>query len=43
MSALLILSLIILGIASVSAFLGWICYKKFACENIKGDFYRRGF
>jgi len=43
MNALLILSLIIVGLVSIAAFFGWVCYKKFTGENIKEDFYRRGF
>jgi len=43
MNALLILSSIIVGLLSIAALFGWVCYKKFASENVKGDFYRRGF
>jgi hypothetical protein len=43
MNALLVLSLIIVGLSSIAAVLGWLCYKKLACENIKGDLYRREF
>jgi hypothetical protein len=42
MSTLLILGIIV-SILIISAILSWVCYKKFTCENVEGDYYGIGF